>query len=182
MIIDLQKDFCPGGALPVPEGDQVIPILNKYIKAFRRAGAQIYATRDWHPSDHISFQGQGGKWPPHCIQESEGAKFHPDLELPENVKIISKATTPQQESYSGFGETDLKYELKRNGIKRVFVGGLATDYCVKNTVLDALDLGFKTILLKDAIRGIDMEHGDSERAIQEMLDKGAKTTTSPDLQ
>jgi nicotinamidase/pyrazinamidase len=182
VIVDVQKDFCPRGALPVPEGGQVVPVLNEYMKRFRRAGAQIYITRDWHPSNHLSFTAYGGMWPPHCVQGSKGAEFHPDLTLPEEAKIISKATDPSKESYSGFDGTELEEELERKGVKRIFVGGLATDYCVKNTVLDALKLGYETILLLNAIRGMNIKPNDSEKAIEEMAKKGAKKATLSDLQ
>jgi len=182
IIVDVQRDFCPGGALPVPEGDQVVPVLNKYIKIFRRAGAEIYATRDWHPPNHSSFKAHGGIWPPHCIRGSEGAQFHPALKLPEEVKIISKAIDPSKEAYSGFEGTKLKEDLGMKDVKRVFVGGLATDYCVKSTVLDALQLGFETKLLVDAIRGVNLKPDDSEKAISEMIKKGAKKATLSDIQ
>ena len=174
IVVDVQRDFCPGGALPVPEGDRVIPVLNKYVEKFERVGAPIYATRDWHPPNHASFKARGGIWPPHCVQNTEGAEFHPDLALPKGTKIISKAMDPEREAYSGFEGTRLEEELKRRGIERVFVGGLATDYCVKNTVMDALKLEFETILLEDAIRGVDVKPGDSERAVGEMVKKGAR--------
>ncbi|HVO36911.1 MAG TPA: nicotinamidase [Candidatus Acidoferrum sp.] len=176
IVVDVQKDFCPGGALPVPEGDKIIPMLNKYINTFRRAKARIFATRDWHPPNHMSFKPFGGIWPPHCIQNTEGAKFHADLKLPKEAKIISKATDPLRESYSGFDGTELDAELKKQGIIRVFVGGLATDYCVKNTVLDALRLGFEAVLLNDATKGINKSPRDSAEAIEEMIRKGATTT------
>ncbi|MFQ5821469.1 MAG: bifunctional nicotinamidase/pyrazinamidase [Candidatus Heimdallarchaeota archaeon] len=182
IIVDVQRDFCPGGALPVPDGDKVVPILNEYIKRFKEARTQIYATRDWHPSNHISFQAYGGIWPAHCIQNSEGAAFHPDLTLPDEVKIVSKATDSSKEAYSGFDPPQLKDKLERTGIKRIFIGGLATDYCVKSTVLDALELGFETILLTDAIQGVNVNPGDSEKAIEEMISKGAITATLTDLQ
>ncbi|MEM3151578.1 MAG: isochorismatase family protein, partial [Candidatus Bathyarchaeia archaeon] len=137
IIVDVQNDFLPGGALPVPNGDKVIPILNKYIELFNKVGAAIFATRDWHPPNHISFKTQGGIWPPHCIQNSKGAEFASNLKLPKNVNIISKAVNPNMEAYSGFEGTDLALKLKELGVKKVFIGGLATDYCVKNTVLDA---------------------------------------------
>jgi len=174
IIVDVQKDFCTGGALPVPEGEKIVPVLNKYIEKFHEAGALIVATRDWHPPNHSSFKNHGGIWPPHCIQETLGAEFHPDLKLPKETKIISKATSADKEAYSGFDGTDLEKELKNAGIQRLFIGGLATDYCVKSTVLDALRLGFETVLLFDAIKGVDVNPGDSERAIKEMLEKGAK--------
>jgi len=177
IVVDVQRDFCAGGALPVPYGDEVVPILNHYVEKFEDAGAPIYATRDWHPEDHISFKSQGGIWPPHCVQGSEGAEFHPDLNLPQNVEIISKGDRNDLEAYSGFQDTQLLGKLKSRGIETVFVGGLATDYCVKNTVLDALRLGFETVLLEDAIQGVDVNPGDSEKAIEEMVGAGAEKAT-----
>jgi nicotinamidase-related amidase len=182
IIVDVQKDFCPGGAVPVPEGDKVVPVINEYVKKFKRAGARVYATRDWHPPNHISFKPYGGTWAPHCVQGSEGAKFHPDLKLPEDVEVISKAMDPGKESYSGFDGTELGQELEKHRVKRVFVGGLATDYCVKNTVLDALKLGFETILLTDATRGVNVKPEDNMKAIDEMTGKGAKKATLSDVQ
>ena len=174
IIVDVQRDFCPGGALPVPEGDQVVPTLNEYIKLFKEANARIFATRDWHPPNHMSFKPYGGTWPPHCVQQSEGAKDHPDLKLPDDTSIISKALDPSKESYSGFDGTTLAEDLKKSGVARVFVGGLATDYCVKNTVLDAIALGFETALLLDATRGINAKPDDVKKAIDEMTAKGAE--------
>ena len=174
IIVDVQRDFCPGGSLPVPEGDEVIPLLNQYIRKFMQAGAPIFATRDWHPVNHISFKPQGGPWPPHCVQHTEGAEFHPGLNLPEGTKIVSKGIEPTREAYSGFEGTCLAEKLTKRGIRRLFIGGLATDYCVKNTVLDALDLGFDVVLLEDAIRGVDVTVGDSEKAIREMVNRGVK--------
>ena len=182
IIVDVQRDFCSGGALPVPDGEKIIPTLNKYIEKFSKAGALIVATRDWHPPNHISFKDYGGTWPSHCIQGTLGAEFHPDLKLPREVKIVSKATSSDKEAYSGFDGTNLERELKDVGIKRIFVGGLATDYCVKSTVLDALRLGFETILLVDAIKGVDVNPGDSKRAIEEMIKRGAKRASMNDLE
>ena len=181
IIVDVQRDFCPGGALPVPAGDHVVPVLNECIKLFKAANAGIFATRDWHPPNHISFKAYGGPWPQHCIQHSEGAKFHPDLKLPDDTSIISKAMDPSKESYSGFDDTMLGDELKDKGVTRVFVGGLATDYCVKNTVLDAIEQGFVTVLLLDASRGINVKPGDVEKAIDEMIAKGAEKVTLTDF-
>ena len=182
ILVDVQRDFCSGGALPVPDGEKIIPVLNKYIEKFSKAGALIVATRDWHPPNHMSFKDYGGIWPSHCIQGTLGAEFHPDLKLPREVRIVSKATSADKEAYSGFDGTNLERELKDAGIKRVFVGGLATDYCVKSTVLDALRLGFETILLVDAIKGVDAKPGDSERAIEEMVRNGAKKASLNDLE
>jgi nicotinamidase/pyrazinamidase len=181
IIVDVQNDFCLGGALPVPNGNQVVPVLNDYIKIFEKANAGIFATRDWHPSDHISFKAQGGLWPPHCIQNSEGAKFHPDLKLSSDTSIISKAMDPLIESYSGFDGTELANMLRTQGVARVFVGGLATDYCVKNTVLDARKLAFATVLLLDAIRGINVELGDEAKAVDAMINGGAEQGTLTDF-
>lgn len=182
IVVDVQVDFCPGGSLPVPEGDKIVPVLNEYIRRFNSAGALIVATRDWHPPNHVSFKDYGGLWPPHCVQETGGAKFHPNLQLPEGVKIVSKATDPFKEAYSGFEGTNLAEDLKRSGVKRVFVGGLATEYCVKSTVLDALNLGFETFLLEDAAMGINAKPSDVEKAIKEMLEKGAKKIKLSDLE
>jgi nicotinamidase/pyrazinamidase len=177
IIVDVQNDFCPNGALPVPEGDQVIPALNDYIKIFKKANAKIFATRDWHPPNHISFKAQGGPWPPHCVQNTDGAKFHPDLNLPSSTIIISKAMNPLKEAYSGFDETELAHTLTSQGITRLFVSGLATDYCVKNTILDARKLDFETILLSDATRGINLEPTDVAKAIAEIIKSGAEQGT-----
>jgi nicotinamidase/pyrazinamidase len=181
IVADVQKDFCPGGSLPVPHGDKVVSVLNKYIQLFKEVDAPVYATRDWHPPNHISFKSQGGLWPPHCVQNTEGAKFHEDLKLPERTIIVSKATDPNKEAYSGFDGTTLGEELRRKGVSRVFVGGLATEYCVKNTVLDALELGFETALLEDAIQGLDVRSGDSEKAVEMMKTKGAWIVTYSNL-
>ena len=181
VIVDVQRDFCPGGSLPVPEGDTVVRVINDYTRIFKKAGSQIYATRDWHPPNHMSFKEYGGPWSPHCIRGSEGAEFHSDLRLPEGTRVISKATDPSKEAYSGFDGTDLGEDLKKNGIKRVFVGGLATDFCVRSTVLDALKLGFETILLSDATLGVNVKPDDSEIAINEMIGNGAATATLSDI-
>jgi len=181
IIVDVQKDFLPGGSLPVPSGDEVIPVLNDYISLFKTAKAKVFATRDWHPPNHISFKEFGGQWPPHCIQDTEGAEFHPDLKLTENVTVISKAMDPKQESNSGFDGTSLEDELKRGAVTRIFVGGLATDYCVKDTVLDGLCLGFIVGLLSDAVRGINVKADDSEKAVSAMRIGGAKIATLDDF-
>ena len=174
IIVDVQKDFMPGGALPVPEGDKIIPVLNKYISFFSERGKPIFFTRDWHPEDHISFKNNGGIWPVHCVKDTEGAEFHPDLIIPfDNKFIISKGTQREFDAYSGFQGTLLNELLKERGIKRIFVGGVATDYCVKNTVLGGIHLGYQVVLLNDAIKGVDVNSGDSEKAVIEMMEKGA---------
>lgn len=121
IVVDVQNDFCPGGALPVSAGDSVVSILNRYADLFLRSNAPIYMTRDWHPENHLSFKERGGPWPPHCVQGTEGAEFHPRLTLPKNVTIISKGTDPDREAYSGFQGTDLTERLKRQRIERLFV-------------------------------------------------------------
>jgi len=178
LIADIQKDFLPGGALPIPNGDEIIPVLNEYAKSFEKASAHVFASRDWHPPNHCSFNLQGGPWPPHCVQYKEGAKFSPALELPKGTVIISKATDPEHESYSVFDRTDFQDELRKCGVTRLFVGGLATDYCVVNTVLDALKLGFKAVVLMDATLGINVNLGDVDRAIDKMVKMGAEQATT----
>ena len=181
IVVDVQNDFCPGGALPVPKGDEVVPVLNEYINLFEKAKSNIVATRDWHPSNHISFKSQGGPWPPHCVQNTEGAKFHPDLKLPRRTIVVSKAMNPLKENYSPFETPELKSILKKEGVIRVFVGGLATDYCVKQTILDALELGFHSVLLTDAIAAINADSGDEVRAIDEMTKNGAEQAIITDF-
>lgn len=172
IVVDVQKDFCPGGALAVPDGDKVVPVINRYIEKFRISKLPVFATRDWHPVRHCSFKEFGGIWPVHCVQKTDGAEFHPELKLPEDVRIISKATSVKEDAYSGFQSTKLNELLKKWKVRRIFVGGLATDYCVKNTALDGLKLRFQTFLLLDAIKGVNVNPGDSEKAIDEMLNAG----------
>jgi nicotinamidase/pyrazinamidase len=181
LITDIQNDFLPGGALPVENGDEIIPVINNYTKRFQAAHAYIVASRDWHPQNHISFTTQGGPWPPHCVQNTQGAQFNPDLKLSQNVLIISKATDPKQEAYSAFDGTALNSELQKLGVKRLFVCGLATDYCVVNTVLDACKLGFEVVVLMDATLGIDVQPGDVDRAVAKMMQNGAQQATTVDF-
>lgn len=180
VVVDIQNDFCPGGALPVKQGDKVVPVLNKYIEIFKTSGAPILFTRDWHPPDHSSFKDHGGPWPPHCVQNTNGARFHPDLAIPPEGEIISKADK-RDEAYSFFKGTDLGRKLRDRGIKRLLVGGLATDYCVKETVLDGLKYGFEVFHLDDASKGVNVNPDDSERALQEMVAKGAKRIRFEDI-
>jgi nicotinamidase/pyrazinamidase len=180
VVVDIQNDFCPGGALAVPEGDKVVPVLNMYIQLFRKAGAPIIYTRDWHPPDHSSFRTQGGPWPPHCVQGTEGAKFHPNLTPPAVGEVISKADK-RDEAYSFFQGTNMAERLRQRGITTLLVGGLATDYCVKETVLDALKFGFKVYHLDDASKGVNVKPEDSDEALREMVSKGAKQITLSEL-
>lgn len=175
IVVDVQNDFLPGGALGVPEGDRILAIMNEYVRRFAAKGLPVFATRDWHPADHCSFHAAGGPWPPHCIAGTEGARFAPGLALPADAQIISKAMARAADSYSGFGGTDLAERLHRAGARRLFVGGLATDYCVLNTVKDALAAGFTTVLLLDAIRAVNVRPGDGAAAIAEMRRLGALT-------
>lgn len=173
LIVDVQRDFLPGGALSVKEGDKVIGPINRLISLFSKRSLPIFATRDWHPEDHSSFKEFGGIWPSHCVAESKGAAFPEDLRLPNDAIIISKGTKREKDAYSGFEGTILFEDLKKLDVKRLFVTGLATDYCVLNTVLDALRLGFECIVIEDAIRAVDLKEGDGQRAIKRMKDKGA---------
>ena len=173
IIVDVQNDFLPGGALAVNEGDAVIPVINEYIRIFTANKLPIFATRDWHPASHCSFAEYGGPWPSHCVANSPGAQFAPELALTDESTIVHKGTDVDKESYSGFQDTDLADQLHAHGVKRVFVGGLATDYCVLNTVNDALAEGFDAILLTSAIRAVNLDPGDGNRAIELMLERGA---------
>jgi len=184
VIVDVQNDFCPGGALAVERGDEVVPRLNAYIEKFTKAGLPVFATRDWHPEKTIHFKAYGGQWPPHCIQGTEGAAFRSDLRLPAAAVVVTTGAAPDEDGYSGFdgrGEGGtLEEMLRKAGVERIFVGGLATDYCVKHTVLDGLKRGFKVVWLEDASRGVDVTPGDSARAAAEMLDGGATKAASPE--
>jgi len=173
VIVDLQNDFLPGGALPVRGGDEVVPVLNRYIALFTAGRLPVFATRDWHPSDHCSFVDYGGIWPPHCIASTEGAAFAPALALPTDTVIISKATSREEDVYSGFEGTDLTSRLRQAAVTRLFVGGLATDYCVLNTVRDGVKEGFHVVLLRDAIRAVNVRPGDGKKAESEMEALGA---------
>jgi len=181
VIVDLQNDFLPGGPLGVPGGDEIIPVLNKYIAQFHSRRLPIYATRDWHPPNHCSFSKQGGVWPSHCVAGTDGAETPKSLALPPETKIVRKGTIPQEEAYSGFEGTQLDEQLKEGGVKRVFVGGLATDYCVFYTVKDALHLGYTVYLLTDAIRGVNVQPTDVEEAQQTMLQQGAQPIQISDV-
>jgi nicotinamidase/pyrazinamidase len=174
IVVDLQRDFLPGGRLPVPAGGEVIAPLNRYLARFRARGLPIYATRDWHPPKHCSFAPQGGPWPPHCVAGSEGAAFATELALPSAATVVSKATQPDQEAYSGFDGTDLAARLRGRNVQRLFIGGLATEYCVVATVKDAIAHGFEVFLLEDAIRPVDLEPGEGAKALAEMQRLGAK--------
>lgn len=178
IVVDVQGDFCPGGALAVKDGDRVIPGLNKTIRAFDKFGLPIFFTRDWHPTNHMSFKGQGGIWPPHCVQGTKGASFQRGLVVPPSVIVVSKGYDVSKEAYSGFQGTDLKQRLRKSQVDELVIGGLATDYCVKETALEARRAGFMVDVLEDCIRAVDVHQKDGERALEEMLKKGVNLTTS----
>jgi nicotinamidase/pyrazinamidase len=173
IIVDMQNDFCPGGALAVSEGDAVIPALNRLISKAREAGVPVYASRDWHPADHMSFAARGGPWPPHCVQNTEGAAFHPDLRLPKDTILVTKGTDPDAEAYSAFEGTDLEQRLREAGIKRIWIGGLTQDYCVKESTLDAIRAGLEVHVILKATRPVNARPEDGAKALEAMKRAGA---------
>jgi nicotinamidase/pyrazinamidase len=186
LVVDVQNDFCPGGALAVPEGDKIVPNLNKYIKIFSKKKWPVFATRDWHPVKTKHFRSFGGAWPVHCLQNTPGAQFHAKLRLPKEGVLLYKGMDPEKDSYSAFQAEDISGMpfakiLNRWGIKELYIGGLATDYCVKASTLDALTHGFKVKLLLDAIKGVDLKPRDSEKAVKEMTRKGVRKITLKSL-
>jgi nicotinamidase/pyrazinamidase len=183
LIVDVQNDFCPGGALAVSDGDQVVLVLNRVIAQFDGAGLSVIATRDWHPRQTTHFNTHGGTWPPHCVQGTRGAEFHPDLALGKSPVVVSKGMAENADSYSGFDGVDargvrLADLLRERGVERLVVGGLATDYCVKQTVLDGLHNGFRVVLLEDGVRGVNLKPGDARQALDEMKRAGAEVRNS----
>ena len=177
IVVDVQNDFCPGGALAVAEGDQVVAPLNKLIDEFLQRGEPVFKSRDWHPEKTKHFEVYGGACPVHCVQNTKGAAFHPNLMDDIHIRTISKGLG-DEDSYSAFDGTDLALQLRRLGVEEVWVGGLATDYCVKNTVLDALNEGFQVKVLTDAMRAVELKPGDSERAVEEMRNAGAEIVST----
>jgi nicotinamidase/pyrazinamidase len=186
VVVDLQNDFCPNGALAVREGDAIVPVVNRYLERFEKAGAPVFLTRDWHPEVTTHFKAYGGIWPPHCVQGTRGAEFHPSLKPPARAEVVSKGMDPSRDSYSAFHAEDesgrtLPDVLKARGIRRLYVGGLATDYCVRASALDALNEGFEVVVLTDAIGAVDLKPGDGTRAMHEMQQAGAKLATMNDI-
>ena len=176
IVVDVQNDFCPGGTLAVAHGDKVVEPLNKLIREFLERGEPVYKSRDWHPPTTKHFQKYGGTWPVHCVQNTQGAEFHPQLLGDPRIKVVSKGLG-DTDCYSAFDETTLEEQLKKEGVEELWVGGLATDYCVKSTVLSARQKGFRVKAVEDAMRGVNVNPGDDERAIDEMRAAGADVVT-----
>ena len=177
LIVDLQNDFCQGGALAVRGGDEITEPLNRLMTKF----PLVITTQDWHPENHVSFKTQGGPWPPHCVEGTQGAELHPKLDQKKIGLKILKADKPEKDAYSGFDGTGLAAELKKRKINRLYLAGLATDYCVKQTALNALKLHFEVFVLTDLIRAVELEPGDAERALTEIKQAGGMLIQSQDL-
>jgi len=159
IIVDVQNDFCPGGALPIEEGDSVVPVLNEWLVAAKKTGIPVYASYDWHPPTHPSFSSEGGAWPPHCIQGTKGADFHSDLLLPDDVVQVAKGTRFDKDQHSAFDETGLANALRKSGIRRLWIGGLALDVCVRATALEARTAGFEAHLIAPGTRPVTLADG-----------------------
>ncbi|HKQ08392.1 MAG TPA: bifunctional nicotinamidase/pyrazinamidase [Blastocatellia bacterium] len=182
ILVDIQNDFCPGGALAVAEGDKVVPVVNRLMPHF----PLVVSTLDWHPANHVSFRDQGGPWPPHCVQQTFGAELHPALDRQQIAHTFRKASTPERDAYSEFEGVDdegrsLDQYLKARGVNRVYVAGLATDYCVRATALDALRLGYETYVVTDAVRAVNVQPGDGAKALDEMQAHGARLVASNEM-
>lgn len=177
IVVDVQNDFCPGGALAVPDGDEVVPVINDLMPRFRH----VIATQDFHPRGHSSFVSEGGPWPEHCVQGTPGAEFHPALDISRADEIVQKGTDPATDGYSGFAGTDLADRLRARGIERVVVTGLATDYCVRATTVEAIEHGFDAVVLTDAVRAVDVAPGHGDEALEDMSRAGATLVTSDGL-
>lgn len=186
LIVDVQNDFCPGGALGVPEGDCVVPVLNQWISMFRRKNCPIFVSRDWHLIHSQHFKAYGGEWPSHCIQNTPGAEFHPDLNIPKEVCIISKGINPDDEGYSALKGIDQKDQdllsiLQKESISTLYIGGLATDYCVKHSAIDAVQAGIETYVIEDAVRAVGMKEHDEREAKEEMKKAGVEFIVLRDM-
>jgi nicotinamidase/pyrazinamidase len=187
LVVDIQKDFCAGGALAAPGGVEIIPAVNRHVATAITRGMPVYATRDWHPVRTTHFKDYGGNWPPHCVQGTAGAQFHPALKLPPDAIIVNKGDDPQRHGYSAFeghtsaGKTLLE-DLRDRRITRVYVAGIATDYCVRQSALDALRAGLEVRVLPDAIAGIDVRPGDAQRALDEISAAGAELVPTLDAE
>jgi nicotinamidase/pyrazinamidase len=177
IVVDVQNDFCPGGSLAVPHGDDVVEVINELAPLF----TVVFATQDYHPPDHSSFTDQGGQWPVHCVEGTPGAEFHPDLDTSRFDEIIRKGTDVATDGYSGFAGTDLADRLWARGVDRVFVTGLATDYCVRATTLEAIENGFEAVVVTDAIRAVDVKPGDGAAATDAMESAGADLVSAEQI-
>ncbi len=186
LIVDVQNDFCPGGALAVQEGDRVVPVLSRLAERAGALGLPVYASRDWHPPESVHFKSGGGPWPVHCVAGTPGARLHPDLRLPAQAMIVTKGTSGADDGYSAFegtvaGRGAFAEDLRARGVTHLIVGGLATDYCVRASVLDARRLGLDVTVVSDAVRAVDVQPGDGERALKEMQEAGAELKTSDEI-
>lgn len=182
LVVDMQNDFLPGGALGVPDGDTIVPVINDYIHLFIDADMPVIATRDWHPPETTHFKERGGNWEPHCIQGTEGAEFAPDLELPDDVIVMSKGMDPSVDGYSAFLAKDedgrsLEEVLDDLGVEHIYIGGLALDYCVRASSLDAQNQGRDITVLIDATRAVNQEIHDAEETIEEIVRQGGELAT-----
>jgi nicotinamidase/pyrazinamidase len=182
IVVDVQRDFCPGGALPASGCERILPAINRYLAEAQQVSMPIYASRDWHPAITSHFKAYGGEWPPHCVQGSRGAEFHPGLHLPASATVISKGDDPERPGYSAFDGHrpdggSLLQDLRDRHVNTLYIVGLATDYCVKRTTIDALQAGLHAIVLTDAVAGIDVNPGDVDRALTEMSRAGAEMAT-----
>lgn len=179
ILVDIQNDFCPGGALAVADGHRIVPIVNRLNREF----PLVISTQDWHPANHISFVEQGGPWPPHCVQDTPGAELHPNLRTDSIAHYFRKASSPEKDDYSEFEGKDeqgrsLDEVLRNHGIKKLYVVGLATDYCVLETVLDGLRYGYEVYAVTDAMRAVNVNADDGEKALRTMEARGARLVTS----
>jgi nicotinamidase/pyrazinamidase len=179
LLVDPQNDFCPGGSLAVADGDAVMPVLNEWITAAERAGVPIFVSRDWHPPKTTHFKEYGGVWPPHCVMDTRGAEFHPDLRLTSDAVVVSKGMGETEDAYSAFAARDdsnilLGALLKARNVNHLYIAGLATDYCVKNSVLDALNLRLGVTLVTEGMRAVNLQPTDGEQALAEMRARGAQ--------
>jgi nicotinamidase/pyrazinamidase len=179
LIIDFQNDFCPGGALAVEGGDEIAGPVRRLLESGRFD--TVVATRDWHPADHASFDREGGPWPPHCVQGTPGAELHESLGDVKLDAVVDVGRERDDEGYSGFEKSDLAQILRDRGVARIAVCGLATDYCVRASTLDAVREGFDVTLVEDAVRAVNVDPGDGDRAVEEMREAGAKVASSEDL-
>jgi nicotinamidase/pyrazinamidase len=187
LIVDVQNDFCPGGALAIEAGDRVVPVVNAWIRDFTERGLTVFASRDWHPEHHPSFEQEGGRWPRHCLQDTAGAAFHPELALPDSATVVTKGVRFDQDQNSAFDQTGLEARLQRQGIRRLFVAGLALDVCVMATAVDARKLGFEVVLIADATRAVNARNAEEALALMRAAgvhilapDREAKAETQPE--